>query len=489
MKAEKTLINETKQEAIRRRTNSFQAAKKNGDLHRLVKKVVATELGTGAEVIAQAIKKYPGQVYAQIDYVFDNHKFIALTGRERPIGETSLSDYRTRTKTFYRMKDKLNMRAKSIEDITPKQVRAVFEQMKIDRKSKSYIGSMNTTMRRVGVWLGNDDLCPPNKYLFDDKEVYERNISATSRKDWGDDEELIETTIQEVEKDCAVVGCILRLAWNFGLRVNEGIEMIPKESIRGDELYVFRGTKGGRVRWVPIETQQQREVLARALEIASGNKAGLMLHKKRINLKQAHSHFQYIMRKNDLTRKGKGMTAHGLRHQFANDQYEFKTKTASPVRGGGQVESELLVSAQKEISEVLGHSRASITAAYTGNYRNMTRVARANVEKLIKKLEGDEKLKGLSQHLGASAIYVCGGHADGDAVRPNEMVLMSAEMGEQSIPQDLEARITQRAQQILGCKVVAFCKNETLSVNLSRLELMGLAAGGGAAGAISGQVN
>lgn len=73
-------------------------------------------------------------------------------------------------------------------------------------------------------------------YLFDDKDVYTRKIAATQRKDWGDDEEEIEKTIQEVSKECQVVGCILRLAWNFGLRVKEGLEMIPKESIRGDVL-------------------------------------------------------------------------------------------------------------------------------------------------------------------------------------------------------------------------------------------------------------
>lgn len=214
-----------------------------------------------------------------------------------------------------------------------------------------------------------------------------------------------------------------------------------------------------------------------------------MRHKPGINYRQTLNHFRYIVRKNDVTRNGRGKTPHGLRHQFANDQYEFKTKHKSPVRGGGVVDPEVLGYAKREISEVLGHSRESITAMYTGNCRNMTRVAKENVEKLIMKLEGDEPLKGLVNQLGASAIYVCGGHADGEAVKPISTVLMSVDMGDRSIPQELEVRLTQRAKQILGCKVVGLCKNETLSVNLSRLELMGLVAGGGDAGAISGQVN
>lgn len=470
--------NETKQETARRLNNQYQADKRNGGLHKTVQKAMTTELGLGEGVVAAAILKYPGQVYGQIDYVYDNQQFIALTGRKRLIGETSLQNYRERTKTFYRMKEKLNMRSTCISDITARQVRAVFEQMKLDGKSESYIVSMNTTMRRFGLWLGKPDLCPPCKFLFEDKDVYTRKIAATERKDWGDDQDLIEEIIQDVTKDCEVVGCILRLAWNFGLRVKEGIMMRPAESIRGNWLSVKRGTKGGRARLVPIETQDQRSVLAWALEIASRSKEGLMLHKKGITLDQAMSHFEWIMRKNDLTRKGQGKTAHGLRHQFANDQYEFKTKKASPVRGGGQVEPELLVGAQKEISEMLGHSRTSITSAYTGNHRHLTRVAKANMEKLINKLEGDEKLKGLTKELGAEGVFVCGGHADGDAVKPDAMVLMSVEIGQKSIPHDVATRFTQRAQQILGCKLVVLGNNDALSVNASRLELFGLTGGG-----------
>ncbi|MEZ5644993.1 MAG: hypothetical protein R3E99_07550 [Burkholderiaceae bacterium] len=60
------------------------------------------------------------------------------------------------------------------------------------------------------------------------------------------------------------------------------------------------------------------------------------------------------------------------------------------------------------------------------------------MRKLIMKLGGDEPLKGLVNQLGASAIYVCGGHADGEAVKPISTVLMSVDMGDRSIPQELE---------------------------------------------------
>lgn len=480
---------QVKVDEVRRLNNEFFADRKNGKFHKTVQKLDETELGMGEAVIAKAIALYPGQVDAQIDYVYDHQRIFAAIGKTRPLGETTLQNYRERTKSYFRRKARLNMRSNSILEITTKQNRLVFEDMKAEGLNVGYMANVNTTMRRFGLWIKKPDACPPLKYIFPKKEDHTRKLAAVERKDWGDDQGEIAEIIADVEKDCKVAACVLQLAWNFGLRVREALQLRPNESIRGNMLHLKRGTKGGRRRVVPIETQEQREVLALCTEIAEGDKEGVMRHKPGINYRQSLNHFRYIVRKNAVTRNGLGKTPHGLRHQFANDQYEFKTKHKSPVRGGGLVDPEVLGYAQKEISEVLGHSRTSIAAMYTGNYRNMTRVARANVEKLIMKLEGDSELRDLVNQLGASAIYVCGGHADGETVKPISTVLMSVDMGDQSIPQDVEFRLTQRAKQILGCKVVGLCKNETLSVNLSRLELMGLAAGGGAAGAISGQLN
>lgn len=468
---------EEKQKEIRRLNNDYFADKRNGGLHKTVQKIGATELNLGGSVIAEAITLYPGQVYGQIDYVYDKLQILAAIGKRRLIGETTLQNYRERTKSWFRRMARLNMRLTSIMDITPRQVRIVFDDMEKEGLAGGYLQNMNTTMRRFGLWIGKQDLCPPMRYMFADKEVYTRKLSATERKDWGDDNELIEGIIDDVKQECEVSACVLALAWCFGLRVNESIQLRPHESIRGSWLDVRRGTKGGKPRMIPIETQDQREVLAWALEIASRDKQGVMRHKTGITLNQSKSHFRYVMRKKDLTRKGHGKTPHGLRHQFTNDQYQFKTKHASPVRGGGQVDPEVLVGAQKELSEMLGHSRTSITSAYTGNHRHMTRVAKSNVEKLIKKLECDEKLKEFARQLGAERIFVCGGHADGDFVKSDAQVCLSVEMGGKSIPDDLGVQMSERAQQILGCKLVLLVKNDSLNVHVSRLELMGLAVG------------
>lgn len=465
------MTKEEKQQEVRRLNNAYQADKRNGGLHKTVQKIGATELNLGGRVIDEAIVLYPGQVYGQIDYVYDKLQILAAIGKRRLIGETTLQNYRERTKSFFSRMCQLNMRSTSILDLTQKQVRIVFDDMQKEGLAGGYLQNMNMTMRRFGLWTGKPDVCPPMRYMFSDKSVYTRKLSATERKDWGDDEELIGEIIENVKSECKVSGCVLDLAWNFGLRVNEAIQLRPEESIRSNWLDVRRGTKGGKSRMIPIETQEQREVLALALEIASDDKQGVMRHKKGITLSQSKSHFRYIMRKKDLTRKGHGKTPHGLRHQFANDQYQFKTKHMSPVRGGGQVDPEILVGAQKELSEMLGHSRTSITSAYTGNHRHMTRVAKRNLDMLIKKLEGDEKLKELVQRLGAAGIFVCGGHADGHFVKLDAQVCLSVEMGENSIPADLGVQISERAQQILGCKLVLLVENDSLNVNVSRLEL------------------
>jgi hypothetical protein len=56
-------------------------------------------------------------------------------------------------------------------------------------------------------------------------------------------------------------------------------------------------------------------------------------------------------------------------------------------------------------------------------------------------------------------------------VKSDAQVCLSVEMGENSIPADLGVQISERAQQILGCKLVLLVENDSLNVNVSRLEL------------------
>jgi hypothetical protein len=59
------------------------------------------------------------------------------------------------------------------------------------------------------------------------------------------------------------------------------------------------------------------------------------------------------------------VTAHGLRHQHANDRYEELAGETSPVRGGtGNGEADR--AARLAVAAELGHSRRAVTNCYLG---------------------------------------------------------------------------------------------------------------------------
>ena len=74
------------------------------------------------------------------------------------------------------------------------------------------------------------------------------------------------------------------------------------------------------------------------------------------------------MRKAGVTKKALGVTAHGLRHQFAQDFHVELTDVQAPVRGGDAcADPGILNAALFEIAHQLGHNRPAITCAYLGS--------------------------------------------------------------------------------------------------------------------------
>ena len=71
-----------------------------------------------------------------------------------------------------------------------------------------------------------------------------------------------DTVIAQIESQAPRVALVLRLIFAFGLRLQEASLFRPQWDDRGDYIQVIAGTKGGRPRQVPVETAQQRDVLA-----------------------------------------------------------------------------------------------------------------------------------------------------------------------------------------------------------------------------------
>ena len=134
-------------------------------------------------------------------------------------------------------------------------------------------------------------------------------------------------------------------------------------------LDTHRGTKGGRRRYVPIDSDAKRAALEFARRVAVRTQDSLADPSH--NLDQADRRMRTVLEKFGVTRKSLGITSHGLRHQYAIKRYRDRTGVPPPVQGGPRVDVQLDKRARLEIAEELGHSRTQITNGYLGSARQV----------------------------------------------------------------------------------------------------------------------
>jgi integrase len=138
---------------------------------------------------------------------------------------------------------------------------------------------------------------------------------------------------------------------------------LPPEQQVADQ-YVWVKGKGGRVRWVPLETPAQLAAVAAARQLVE-SRDGHMGHPEH-DLKRNLRHLDYAMEKFGIAKRAAGVTGHGLRHGRLNDIYEEIAGVPSPVRGGERPEDHADSVARSIVSERAGHARLRAAGAYIG---------------------------------------------------------------------------------------------------------------------------
>jgi hypothetical protein len=173
------------------------------------------------------------------------------------------------------------------------------------------------------------------------------------------------------------VDVMLRLLFAFGLRVNEGLQFKPIDGDRGVKIAVLEGCKGGRPREITISRPGQREALDAAKALAAKNPKGYIAPPRK-TLQAVRNRFYYVCRRIGLTKKILGATAHGLRHDFLQTEFEIITGVPAPVKATGDgskekrpslrdVPPDLIARAQFEIANKAGHNRKASAGAYIGS--------------------------------------------------------------------------------------------------------------------------
>lgn len=222
------------------------------------------------------------------------------------------------------------------------------------------------------------------------KERIARHQATEVNKSWeakGIDPNQVIAKAMDIDKRLALY---LKLQFELGLRVKESIEFRPVLSLMEDgrTLEIFEGTKGGRRRTVTIETDGQREALEWAIRMTKGSRSG-RIRWPELSFKQAYARFYMLLRRRlGVSRRALGLTAHGLRHGFAQKKYRRLTGLPTPVEGGaiGRIDHQTHHYANLQVSKALGHWRDDVVASYYGTYghalRNATVIVRPPVVNL-----------------------------------------------------------------------------------------------------------
>jgi integrase len=250
--------------------------------------------------------------------------------------------------------------------------------------SAGTIQSYLSHLRVFAQWIGKAGLVVDASAYVQDPLRVKRTYSATEDKSWEGREIDIEQVLALVDRKDERVGAQLRLCDAFGLRVKEAIMLRPHLAVVGSQLAivdegryeryleVIRGTKGGRLRFVPIVNERQREALEHACRIVRG--ATESLGHPGLRLHQAYMRFYHVVRACGIRKDMLRVTAHGLRHGFAHRRYEDHTGQKAPIVVAGSQDRAVDDNGRLGVSRELGHARKSISAAYLGGLQMQGRL-------------------------------------------------------------------------------------------------------------------
>ncbi len=273
-------------------------------------------------------------------------------------------------------------RIETIKNLKQKHFHVVFRFMEKCKQSPKTIIMKVSTMRTFCGWINKPGMVSDtNKYVENAASVKSSMVCQVDKSWSGNNVDpmkiLADVRSYRGGKE-EVVAVWLEQCWAFGLRIRESVMMIPTIGDGGNALFVREGSKGGRDRNIPIRDEIQSRVLEKSKAIA--DKVTGFLGKRGDSVEQKLQHFYYIMRRVGVTLSQKGVTSHGLRHEYIQAQHKLLTGVDAPIKGGNI--SYLDKIEYREVSRALmfrmGHGRLSIGASYYGSRQGVRRQKNRN---------------------------------------------------------------------------------------------------------------
>ncbi|MEQ6436253.1 integrase domain-containing protein [Comamonas sp. w2-DMI] len=437
-------------------------------------------------ILDHAIQEHKGDVHKQVSYFYKHYPVPAAQGRARVVSAKTLTKYVLATHMLIDALKAKGVKLHGVNDLTSRHLLTVMRHWEAEGMASSSLATYFSCLKRFFGWLRvklpyesvHETLVDPNRG--------KRAMSATTSLAWSAKGVDFQSELVKIHELDPLVALQAEMVAAFGLRVMEACAMRPIECDRGNHLAITYGAKGGRGRQVPITSQYQREVLDKAKQYAGKHNG--FLRTNRFTQKQAYRRFYYILEKAGVNKAEAGVSAHGLRHEYANDIYTQVTGEASPVNHGKRVSKEQDRKARSQVTEALGHSRLAITSNYLGSHVMMER---AN-QKRLARMHSTLTMEGAALHLHHREIqraarqeepgvelrlFVTGPAADGKDIVGVPIVLACGLYQPGGLPAQRQPTEEQRqklasvCQEMLGLWCVGQL-NESVPSNVSRVELM-----------------
>lgn len=285
----------------------------------------------------------------QIDKTFKTNKRQAKTGNER---------YKNSCKEFAKHLAK-KYASQNFRNIRDKHIQSFVKERKDNQIDAKTIRNDLSAIRKLHSMIDAKHELPKNTEL--DLPAVENKENLIDRS-WTEEEYKNALNLAENMNRNDVVNA-LKLAKNFGVRINEATALTSKQlehALRDNYLHL-ENTKNGVPRDVPIENEEQRESLKEVLKNSEKGRIFIKHDVSHTKAKAKISDWIYNNRHKfeDKTidhsnlREKSNLTFHGLRHKYARDNFNKN-------KGNGMTEKQ----AKFDVSHKLGHGRDAVTNKY-----------------------------------------------------------------------------------------------------------------------------
>jgi len=290
-------------------------------------------------------------------------------------------------------------KVQNILSINQKHLKVLFKRWAQKGLAPSTISNLRSTLNGFCGAIGKCGFVPRVKDLGTlnlSPAVAARTTVAREDKSW--------TSVEFAELTKAAhaldlrYGLIIELMWHFGLRGQEAWMLEPHiadsdneiwvplltgkdvdtgEDLAAEEvLHVIKGTKGGRYRAVLLDTPEQRDLINRC-KASVLDKNDSVSGKVRGKL-GTKDWYEDMNERVGATLKGRlANVPHGLRHSYCHAEL-LKRGVPVSIKGEAGVPDlqppltrDEVKAARLEVSENLGHSRVSVTGAYSGTLKQI----------------------------------------------------------------------------------------------------------------------